>query len=266
MGRPLCRHATFHRLKAPHPTPLPHRLNSISPQNCGHSGRSLYHFRLSHPIESRSYDDAMAGISYQYTAANTSASHSYLYPTVSRFLAQIPSGSIVLDAGCGNGTFLSRFQDRGWHLHGSDFSPAGLEFARQSFPHINFFLADAQTPYSDFLSTTGPVDALISTEVIEHLYDPPRFLRNCYSLLKPGGTLVLTTPYHGYLKNLLLALSGKMESHFDANRVHGHIKFFSRKTLERALTNAGFTGIQFAGAGRIPFAWKSMVLTATKPA
>jgi 2-polyprenyl-6-hydroxyphenyl methylase/3-demethylubiquinone-9 3-methyltransferase len=208
----------------------------------------------------------MAGISYQYAAANTSASHSYLYPAVSRFLAQIPRGATVLDAGCGNGTFLSRFQDRGWRLHGSDFSPAGLEFARQSFPDINFFLADAQTPYADFLSATGPVDALISTEVIEHLYDPPRFLRNCHSLLKPGGTLVLTTPYHGYIKNLLLALSGKTEFHYDALRVHGHIKFFSRKTIDKALTDAGFTSIDFAGAGRIPYAWKSMVLKATRPA
>jgi 2-polyprenyl-6-hydroxyphenyl methylase/3-demethylubiquinone-9 3-methyltransferase len=208
----------------------------------------------------------MAGISYQYTAARPSASHKYLYPSVSRFLDHIPTGSVVLDAGCGNGTFLSLFQDRGWQLHGSDFSPAGLQFARQSFPNIHFFLADAQSPYADFLSTIGPVDALISTEVIEHLYDPHSFLRNCHSLLKPGGTLVLTTPYHGYLKNLLLALTGKTEFHYDALRVHGHIKFFSRKTIEKALTDAGFTSIQFAGSGRIPYAWKSMVLKATKPA
>ncbi|WP_051978736.1 class I SAM-dependent methyltransferase [Edaphobacter aggregans] len=208
----------------------------------------------------------MAGISYQYTAANTSGSHRYLYPAVSRFLRHLPAGSTVLDAGCGNGTFLALFQDRDWQLHGSDYSPAGLGFARQSFPNINFFLADAQSPYADFLSTVGPVDALISTEVIEHLYDPHAFLRNCYGLLKPGGTLVLTTPYHGYLKNILLALSGKMEFHYDALRVHGHIKFFSRKTIERALTDAGFTSIEFTGTGRFPYAWKSMVLKATRPA
>ena len=53
---------------------------------------------------------------------------------------------------------------------------------------------------------------------------------------------------------------------FDALRLHGHIKFFSRKTIEKALTEAGFTGIQFAGAGRIPWAWKSMVLKAVRPA
>ncbi len=209
---------------------------------------------------------SMAGISYEYTAADSSASHEYLYPAVSRFLEHLHAGSAILDVGCGNGTFLSLFQDRGWRLYGSDFSPAGLGFARQSFPNINFFLADAQSSYTDFLSSVGPVDALISTEVIEHLYDPHAFLCNCYGLLKPGGTLVLTTPYHGYLKNLLLAISGKMEFHHDALRVHGHIKFFSRQTIECALTDAGFTSIKFAGTGRIPYAWKSMVLKATRPA
>ncbi len=208
----------------------------------------------------------MAGISYEYTAANSSASHNYLYPAVARFLGQLPAGSTVLDAGCGNGTFLALFRDRGWRLHGSDYSPAGLGFARQSFPNIDFFLADAQRAYADFLSSNGPVNAVISTEVIEHLYDPYSFLGNCYSLLKPGGTLVITAPYHGYLKNLLLALSGKTEFHYDALRLHGHIKFFSRKTLQRALTNAGFTSIEFAGAGRLPFLWKSMVLKAIRPA
>jgi 2-polyprenyl-6-hydroxyphenyl methylase/3-demethylubiquinone-9 3-methyltransferase len=207
----------------------------------------------------------MAGISYEYTAAQPSASHEYLYPAVSRFLKDLPAGSTVLDAGCGNGTFLALFQDRGWRLHGSDYSPAGLGFARQSFPDIDFFLADAQSAYADFLSSRGPVDAVISTEVIEHLYDPHAFLRNCYSLLKPGGTLVITTPYHGYFKNILLAVSGKTEFHYDALRVHGHIKFFSRKTLQKALTDAGFTAIEFTGTGRLPYAWKSMALKAIRP-
>lgn len=208
---------------------------------------------------------AMAGISYEYTAAEPSASHEYLYPAVSRFLKHLPAGSTVLDAGCGNGTFLSLFQDRGWRLHGSDYSPAGLGFARQSFPNIDFFLADAQSTYVDFLSSKGPVDAVISTEVIEHLYDPHAFLRNCYSLLKPGGTLVITTPYHGYFKNILLAVTGKTEFHYDALRVHGHIKFFSRKTLQKALTDAGFTSIEFVGTGRLPYVWKSMALKANRP-
>jgi 2-polyprenyl-6-hydroxyphenyl methylase/3-demethylubiquinone-9 3-methyltransferase len=207
----------------------------------------------------------MGGISYQYRAANHSPSHQYLYPHVANFLKDVPPGSLVMDAGCGNGSFIAQFRDRKWQLHGSDLPSTGIEIARKTFPDINFFLADGQTLYADFLATVGQVDVVVSTEVIEHVYDPRGFLRNCYDLLKPGGTLVLTTPYHGYLKNVLLALSGKMDQHFTVLWDHGHIKFWSRETLTTALTETGFTNVEFAGAGRIPYVWKSMVLKATKP-
>ena len=145
-----------------------------------------------------------------------------------------------MDAGCGNGSFLALFQDRNWTLYGSDLSPTGIAVARETFPNINFFLADGQNLYADFLASVGPVDVVLSTEVIEHVYNPRGFLSNCYDLLKPGGTVILTTPYHGYLKNLMLALTGQMDQHFTVLWDHGHIKFWSRKTLSQALAETGF--------------------------
>ena len=207
----------------------------------------------------------MDGISYQYRAANSEPSHQYLYPSVSRLLQDLPPGAVVLDAGCGNGSFLALFQDRNWSLHGSDLSPSGIAVARETFPNIDFFLADGQDIYADFLATVGPVDVVLSTEVIEHIYDPRGFLRNCFELLKPGGALILTTPYHGYFKNLMLAITGKMDHHFTVLWDHGHIKFWSRKTLSQALLETGFTNIEFAGSGRLPYLWKSMILRGTKP-
>ncbi|MGD0444807.1 MAG: methyltransferase domain-containing protein [Edaphobacter sp.] len=65
----------------------------------------------------------------------------------------------------------------------------------------------------------------------------------CFALLKPGGIIVITTPYHGYLKNLMLAVFGKMDSHFTVLWDHGHIKFWSRRTLAMALTEVGFRRI-----------------------
>jgi 2-polyprenyl-6-hydroxyphenyl methylase/3-demethylubiquinone-9 3-methyltransferase len=49
------------------------------------------------------------------------------------------------------------------------------------------------------------------------------------------GMGFLSTPYHGYLKNLALAVSGKMDSHFGALWYGGHVKFFSIKTLQKLL-------------------------------
>lgn len=207
----------------------------------------------------------MDGIPFQYCASDSEVSHEYLFPAVSDFLRDVPFGATVLDAGCGNGSFIARFQDKAWKLYGSDLSVSGIQIARSTFPSINFFVADAQVLYADFLKTTGQVDVIVSTEVIEHLHNARGFLRNLHQLLKPGGTLVISTPYHGYLKNLLLALTGQMDRHFTALWDQGHIKFWSRRTLEHILKETGFTNIEFAGAGRVPYIWKSMVLKANKP-
>ncbi len=207
----------------------------------------------------------MTGINYEYSNAAHPPSHVHLFPPVNAFLKDVPANSTVLDLGCGNGSFIALFQNRGWKLYGSDFSPTGIDVARENFPAIEFFLADASAPGGDIVERVGKVDVIISTEVIEHLYDPRGFLRNIRSLLKPGGTLVLTTPYHGYLKNLLLAITGKFDRHFTALWDHGHIKFWSKKTLRAILLEAGFEQIEFAGAGRIQGLWMSVVARSRAP-
>jgi 2-polyprenyl-6-hydroxyphenyl methylase/3-demethylubiquinone-9 3-methyltransferase len=75
---------------------------------------------------------------------------------------------------------------------------------------------------------------------------------------------VLTTPYHGYLKNLALAVTGAMDAHFTALWDGGHIKFWSYRTLRQLLQEFGFGHCEFRGAGRWPALWKSMVVTARR--
>jgi 2-polyprenyl-3-methyl-5-hydroxy-6-metoxy-1,4-benzoquinol methylase len=205
------------------------------------------------------------GISYEYTAANHEVSHSYLKPIVDQFVEDVPLHSVILDMGCGNGSFLSLYRDRGWLLHGTDFSTTGIEIAKNNYPDIHFILGDSQTSTEDLIKQVGLVDLVISTEVIEHLYDPKAFLRTAYSVLKPGGLFVVTTPYHGYLKNLALAVTGSMDKHFTVLWDHGHIKFWSAKTLSKALEEAGFRDIRFKGAGRLPYMWKSMAIACRRP-
>jgi 2-polyprenyl-6-hydroxyphenyl methylase/3-demethylubiquinone-9 3-methyltransferase len=71
---------------------------------------------------------------------------------------------------------------------------------------------------------------VLSLEVIEHIYAPKDYAKSVYEILQPGGLAIISTPYHGYLKNLVLALSGKMDDHFTALWEHGHIEFWSMKT------------------------------------
>ncbi len=102
-------------------------------------------------------------------------------------------------------------------------------------------------------------------EVVEHVYDPKAFAAGIVKLLKPGGRLLLTTPYHGYLKNLAIALAGRFDRHVAPLWNGGHIKFWSRTTLSQLLMDSGLIDVRFEGVGRVPYFWKSMVLTARKP-
>ena len=74
--------------------------------------------------------------------------------------------------------------------------------------------------------------------------------------LKPNGKFIITTPYHGYIKNLLLAITGKMKRHFTVLWDGGHIKFFSVATLKNLLLTTGFKDFKFNFAGRHPYLWK----------
>lgn len=77
-----------------------------------------------------------------------------------------------------------------------------------------------------------------------------------------GG--IISTPYHGYLKNLALAATGKMNAHFTALWDHGHIKFWSIPTLTQLLRERGFTNIRSRCVGRIPAIARSMIAVPQK--
>ena len=100
-------------------------------------------------------------------------------------------------------------------------------------------------------------------DVIEHLFYPKELVRSARRCLKPGGRLILSTPYHGYLKNIALSVSGKMDKHFTCLWDGGHIKFFSVATLKELLESEQYKDIQFTFAGRFPYFWKAMLCSST---
>lgn len=107
-------------------------------------------------------------------------------------------------------------------------------------------------------------DTIISTEEIEHLYSPQSFIL-FYNLIlnkNSGGELIISTLYHGYFKNLMLALLNQMDNHFTALLEGGHIKFWSIKTLTLLVEKNGFKIVKFVGCGRFPFLWKTMFIKA----
>ncbi len=195
---------------------------------------------------------------------STEAPHTkaYLWRHIIRLCAELGARR-VLDIGCGNGALCRELANRGYEVVGCEPSADGVRLAQRAAPELVFH----QLGVDDEPSAVGneSFDVAIATEVIEHVVRPRNLPRFAKQLLRPGGHLIVSTPYHGYLKNLVLALTNKWDAHLNPFWDGGHIKFWSRKTLSQLLSEADFRVVRFIGAGRLPFLWKSMILVAQKP-
>lgn len=187
-------------------------------------------------------------------------SSSYINQAIINIAARLdPRPQTILDVGCGNGVLAAELASQGYAVTGVDGDTRAIEIARSKYPNAEFETGVFENP------PPGLFDFVCSTEVVEHLYAPHELARYCFDALKPGGTLAMSTPYHGYWKNLALSLTDKWDSHHTVHWHGGHIKFWSRRTLAELLTKAGFEVTGFAGVGRLPYLWKSMILIARRP-
>src|SRR5204863_3544320 len=116
--------------------------------------------------------------------------------------------------GCGNGFLLCHLLGVGCAVVGIDLCEGRIELARSTYSSGRFELLPADDRILELLDEE-PFDVVVSTEVVEHLYAPRDFARGCFAALKPSGRFVCSTPYHGYLKNLLICLSNRFDSHFN---------------------------------------------------
>jgi 2-polyprenyl-3-methyl-5-hydroxy-6-metoxy-1,4-benzoquinol methylase len=206
----------------------------------------------------------MATSEYGYSHACPTYGHGYLIEPVLRVIREaVASGCEprVFDLGCGNGAMAAAVHHAGFVVSGVDTSQSGIAAANRAYPYIDLRVGSA---YDDLASVFGQFPIVVSLEVIEHLYDPRRFAQTVYDLLQPDGVSLISTPYHGYVKNLCIALMGKFDAHINPLWDHGHIKFWSRRTLTSLLCDAGLQPPQILRVGRIPILAKSMIAVSRK--
>jgi 2-polyprenyl-3-methyl-5-hydroxy-6-metoxy-1,4-benzoquinol methylase len=175
----------------------------------------------------------------------------------------------VCDLGCGNGTFAIELAPNAGHIVGVDQSSSGIDVAKRSLgslENVSFVESaiDAALP-SRLLQNGGPFDVVVSIDVIEHLLYPRILIDVAWQVLRPGGRLIVCTPYHGYLKNLAISLAGGWDAHHGVGWDGGHIKFFSVRTLSAMVSERGFEDVSFRYFGRAPYLWKNMICLARKP-
>ena len=185
--------------------------------------------------------------------------YAYLIPELDRLLPDPATHPRLLDLGCGNGSLAEHLRRKGFQVTGIDSSTNGIARAQAEYPECTFHAAPlADCPLEGM---AGSFDVAVSIEVIEHLFHPRHLLSAARGCLAPGAPFILSTPYHGYLKNLALALAGKFDQHFTSKRDGGHIKFWSVASLTELFESQGWEDPTFSFAGRLPFLWKSMVAT-----
>lgn len=174
----------------------------------------------------------------------------------------------ALDLGCGNGYLSSRLGASGLRVTGIDASESGLAIANRNYStdKVSFVRAEIGPNLVALLPAGLRFDLVVSSDVIEHLYRPADLIETAAALLKPGGYLIVGTPYHGYLKNLAISILNKWDTHHGVHWDGGHIKFFSERTLRTLVVQRGFNQATFHFYGRLPWLWKHMICVALRDA
>lgn len=193
---------------------------------------------------------------------DASESHGYLIPAIVEVFAKRQGAPAdVLDLGCGDGAVTTAINDLPEVCaEGVEWAGPRLDRARQRYTSVRFTEHDLTQPLPDTLR--GRFDWAVAVEVIEHLLLPRQLFGRADEALKPNGRLLITTPYHGYLKNVVIAVTGRSDNHYMPWADYGHVKFFSPATLTDLARECGYEVESIRRIGRVPPLAKSMVMVA----
>jgi 2-polyprenyl-3-methyl-5-hydroxy-6-metoxy-1,4-benzoquinol methylase len=156
-------------------------------------------------------------------------------PQILRFFPLDMRNLSVLDVGCGPGIIAQTLGKRGANVFGLDCDSSFVERANTRGVHASFCNLEADKfPYVDAL-----FDKVLCVEVIEHLAKPEKSLREIARVLKPNGTLLLTTPNLAALQNRLKLLRGQdflNGNPFD-RPYDRHIRLYAKNSITQLLSS-----------------------------
>ncbi len=146
-----------------------------------------------------------------------------------------PNG-YLLDLGCGRGHFLKYL--------GPQYRSLGYDISTTSIKHclskkINAKVVNLEESFPDSANT---FDTIVAGEIIEHIFDTDSFLSEIKRVLKPNGSLILSTPNLASLGRRLLLMIGRnplIEDSLGPQNA-GHVRYFTFPLLKQLLTRHGF--------------------------
>ena len=142
-------------------------------------------------------------------------------------------GEKVLDFGAGTGLFTSYLKMEGFLVEGVEFSKKAIDYAMKRYG-LKFFGS-----LNELKAETAQLfDIITMIEVIEHLKNPYYILERLYPILKPGGTIYISTPN----RNGINACLNRNE--WREAKKPFHLVLFNKQSLTKMLADTGFTAIR----------------------
>lgn len=136
----------------------------------------------------------------------------------------VPENTLsILDIGCGSGWLAEHFLQHGKQIVSSDISITNPTKTLSKFPHENHagIVCDAfNLPFKN-----NCFDCIVASEVIEHVFDPALFVDSLLQKIKPGGTLILVTPYNEKIEYFLCVHCNK------PTPKNAHLHSFNEKNI-----------------------------------
>lgn len=177
--------------------------------------------------------------------------------------ALVPAGSRVLDIGCGWGHVARWLARKGCSVVGVEPDPERLRAAAPAC--VRALLGRAEALDALDLEPAS-FDAVLFTDVLEHLPDPWSALQSAVRYLAPGGRVVISVPNFANYGVRLNVLRGRFRYQEFGVYDRTHLRFFTRETLIELVRSAGLrpaewlytpnltlTGLYRRTAGRLPF-------------
>jgi SAM-dependent methyltransferase len=163
-------------------------------------------------------------------------------------LAHVSPGEAALDLGCGDGEFTAALAAAGARAVGADVSQEALRRAARRHPELDLRLVTEAGPLP---LEDGQMDVVWAGDVIEHVVDTSAWLSEVRRVLRPGGRVLITTPYHGRAATLAIAVRpGAFERRFDPRS--DHLRFYTSASLRDLLVDFRFEDIAIHPVGGWP--------------
>lgn len=171
--------------------------------------------------------------------------------------------SRILEVNCGSGKFCHTLVERGYQTYGVDQSHLLLQQAREIAPGCVFERAAVYESFRDLFQQQ--FEAIIYLESIEHLVSPQRFIQTAVESLAPGGLLIVSARYQGYLLNLTTALGRHITD--TGNQPDTLTSRVDRSpiTLKMLVKDSGLRLVEFQGQKSMARFRRSQLVVARKP-